>query len=117
MGSEIVPLPNARNSIHRNGNHPAGRFLVTGEANGEVVYSNVPISFMMGVHIETGIVIDEHHPLLGTSLKDKVLILPRGRESCGGSGVIMELLRVGASPAALVFRSLEEILTLGVCVS
>ncbi|KAF4947532.1 hypothetical protein FSARC_13950 [Fusarium sarcochroum] len=117
MRSEVVPLPGIQIGIRKSDNPLAGRFLITGEADGEVVFSNTPISFMMGVHIKTGIVIDEHHPLLGTSLKNKVVVFPRGRGSCGASGVIMELLRVDAAPAALVFRSLEEILTLGVLVA
>ncbi|KAM0550219.1 hypothetical protein ACHAPJ_009067 [Fusarium lateritium] len=117
MRSEVVPLPSARSHTPKSSNHPAGRFLIAGEADGEVVYSNTPISFMMGVHIKTGLVIDEHHPLLGTSLKNKIVVLPRGRGSCGASGVIMELLRVNAAPAALIFQSLEEILTLGVLVA
>ncbi|KAF5012030.1 hypothetical protein FDECE_1889 [Fusarium decemcellulare] len=114
MRSEVVPLQRTTNE---DGTNPVGRFLIIGEATAEIVFTNVPISFMMGVHRETGIVMDEHHPLLGTPLKGKVFVLPRGRGSCGGSGVIMELLRLGTAPAALIFRSLEEILTLGVLVA
>lgn len=118
MRSETVPLVRGRHAKAVNADgRPAGRFLVNGEASGDIVFSSVPISFMMGVHSETGVVVDEHHPLLGTPLRNKIVVLPRGRGSCSASGVIMELLHRGNAPAALVFRTLEEILTLGVLIA
>lgn len=100
-----------------NSRQVSGRFLIPGQAIGDVVFSNVPLSFMMGVDIETGMIMDKHHPLYGTSIKGKIFALPCGRGSCGGSGVMLEILRQQVAPAALVFRKMEEILTLGVLVS
>lgn len=90
------------------------RYLVPGNAQGEIVFSEIPISFMMGVHAETGVVQDEHHPLLGTGLKDKIVVIPQGRGSCAASAVILELLFQGNAPAAFIFKKIDEILTLGV---
>lgn len=90
------------------------RFLVPGNAQGEIVFSEIPISFMMGVDAETGIVQDEHHPLCGTGLKNKIVVIPQGRGSCAASGVILELLFQGNAPAAFIFKEPEEILTLGI---
>lgn len=92
----------------------SGRILVPGAASGDVIFSDMPLSFMMGVDSKTGTVIDAHHPLRGQQLHDKIVVLPCGRGSCSGSGVILELLLEGCAPAALVFSRREEILTLGV---
>jgi predicted aconitase len=46
-----------------------------------------------------------------------VLVLPSGRGSCSGSGVLLELILSGNAPAALVFSEPEEILMLGVIVA
>ena len=42
-----------------------GRCLVPGHASGAVLYSDVPLSFWMGIDTETGAIIDRHHPLCG----------------------------------------------------
>ena len=46
-------------------NEIVGRCLVPGHASGEVLYSDVPLSFWMGIDTETGVIIDRHHPLCG----------------------------------------------------
>ncbi|KAL2879776.1 hypothetical protein SGCOL_004819 [Colletotrichum sp. CLE4] len=91
--------------------------VVPGPAQGKVIFSDVPLSFMMGVDSKTGTVADAHHPLLGTSLKDSVLVIPAGRGSCSGSSAIAELILSGNAPAALIFRDVEMVLTLGVLVA
>ncbi|KAI0153450.1 hypothetical protein BJ166DRAFT_532793 [Pestalotiopsis sp. NC0098] len=97
-----------------NGTQVLSRFLVKGDAQGEIVATNVPISFMMGVNAQTGLIQDEHHPLRSTSIRNKILVVPRGRGSCSGSGVIIEMLVNGSAPAAFIFHAREDILTLGV---
>lgn len=91
-----------------------GRSLVGGEASGETLFSDVPISFWMGVDPATGIVIDRHHPLHGSSVAGKIVCIPGGRGSCSASGGILELIESGRAPAALVFAHADAILTLGV---
>ncbi|WP_338806964.1 aconitase X [Pseudomonas chlororaphis] len=91
--------------------------LVHGTAQGEVLFSDVPLSLWGGVDPYTSEVIDRHHPLSGKLLAGKVLVIPSGRGSCSGSAVIMELLLNGKAPAALVFAEDEEILTLGALVA
>ncbi|OHF04215.1 hypothetical protein CORC01_00554, partial [Colletotrichum orchidophilum] len=91
--------------------------VIPGQAQGRVIFSDIPLSFMMGVDSKTGIVADAHHPLHGTSLKGSVLVIPAGRGSCSGSSALAELILSGNAPAALIFRDLEMILTLGVLVA
>jgi predicted aconitase/predicted aconitase with swiveling domain len=92
----------------------AGRSVVPGAADGELLHADVGLSFMGGVDSSTGRVIDTHHPLHGQSVDGKVLALPSGRGSCSGSATLFELLLSGHAPAALIFRADEPILTLGV---
>jgi predicted aconitase with swiveling domain len=95
----------------------SGRSLVTGKAEGELLYANAGLSFWGGVDPSTGEVIDRHHSPSGQNIVGKILAVPGGRESCTGSSVLLELITNGHAPAALVFSEREEILTLGVMVA
>lgn len=95
----------------------SGRCLVTGSAQGELLYADVGLSFWGGVEPFTGEVIDRHHPLSGQFINGRVLAIPSGRGSCTGSSVLLELILNGHAPAALVFERVEDILTLGVLIA
>ncbi|WP_397449345.1 aconitase X [Pseudomonas sp. NA-150] len=95
----------------------SGRCLVSGSAQGELLYANVGLSFWGGVDPFSGEVIDRHHPLSGAILAHRVLAIPSGRGSCTGSSVLLELILNGHAPAALVFEQVEDILTLGVIIA
>ncbi|WP_414472420.1 aconitase X [Microvirga sp. M2] len=95
----------------------SGTAFVRGEAAGEVISSDVELSFWGGVDPVTGEVIDRHHPLSGRILTGKILAIPGGRGSCSGSGVILELLLNGKGPAAMVVERADDILTLGVVIA
>ncbi|KAI5210836.1 hypothetical protein AUEXF2481DRAFT_42946 [Aureobasidium subglaciale EXF-2481] len=94
-----------------------GRCLSEGYGAGPLLYSNIPLSFWGGVDPATGIVIDQHHPLAGSSLAGKILAIPSGRGSCSGSGVLLELLLNGNAPAGFIFEREELILTLGTIIA
>ncbi|KAJ5379758.1 Aconitase/3-isopropylmalate dehydratase large subunit alpha/beta/alpha subdomain 1/3 [Penicillium cataractarum] len=93
------------------------RVFIPGVAEGNLIGSNVALSFWGGVDPQTGTVIDTHHPLVGKSVAGKVLAIPSGRGSCTGSGVILELLLNGSQPSALIFAREEMILTIGVLIA
>lgn len=109
VGINAAPLPNGL-TVH-------GTAYVSGNASGEVVASDVELSFWGGVDPQTGEVIDRHHPLSGKSLKDSILVIPGGRGSCTGSGVMLQLLLNDMGPRAILFERREDILTLGVVVA
>lgn len=94
-----------------------GRSLVTGRAEGELLFADMGLSFWGGVDPFSGEVIDRHHPLSGQNLARRVLAIPSGRGSCTGSSVMMELLSGEHAPSALVLAEADEILTLGVLVA
>lgn len=94
-----------------------GRVLVSGSAEGEVLFTDTALSFWGGADAATGEIIDRHHPLSGERLTGRVLALPTSRGSCTGSGVILELILNGKGPAAIVLEHPEAIITLGVIVA
>jgi len=95
----------------------SGRFLVAGTGHGDLLVSDTALSFWGGVDSRTGAIIDQHHPLRGQSLAQRVLAIPGARGSCSGSGTLLELILNGHAPAAIVVYEREEILSLGVLVA
>lgn len=96
--------------------HP-GRFLVAGTGQGELLVSETALSFWGGVDCRTGAIVDQHHPLRGQSLAQRVLAIPGARGSCSGSGTLLELILNGHAPAAIVVVEREEILSVGALVA
>lgn len=94
-----------------------GRQIIAGTAEGDVLASSISLSFWGGVNPENGMIIDQHHPLVGQSVTGKILAIPGGRGSCSGSGVMLELLLNERQASALIFEREEMILTLGVIVA
>ena len=83
----------------------------------EVLHSEIGISFWGGIDPETGIIIDQTHPLHGKCVTDKILCIPSGRGSCTGSQVMLELILNGKSPFAIILRSADSILCTGAIVA
>lgn len=90
---------------------------VEGNVSGELLASNIELSFWGGVDHVTGEVIDRSHPLVRQCLKDKILAIPGGRGSCSGSATILELIMNGNGPRALIFERANEILAVGLFVA
>jgi len=90
-----------------------GQPMVAGAAAGIALTSTEPLSFWGGVSPETGEVIDRRHPLSGTFLPGRILVLPGGRGSCSASGVLLEAIRNGTAPAAILLSRPDPILALG----
>ena len=93
------------------------RFLLRGEARGEVVVLDEPLSMWGGFDPETGEVIDRHHPQAGINLTGRVVVMPSGRGSSSSSTVLAEAIRLGTAPAAIVLRQPDDIILLGALVA
>lgn len=87
--------------------------IVAGEACAPALCSRVPLSFWGGVDPHTGKIIDVHHDLKGQCITGKVLLIPAGRGSCSGSGIMLEMIRERTAPAALISIEAEPIISLG----
>ena len=94
-----------------------GRAIISSNVSGALLVCDEQLSFWGGVDPTSGQIIDEHHPQRGESLADRVVVVPGSRGSCTGSGVLLEMAFNGVAPRALVFRTEENILTLGALVA
>lgn len=86
--------------------------LVPGDARGELAVSTVPLSFWGGFDATSGRVTDVRHDLCGQSLTGKVLVIPASRGSSSSSGVLLESIRLGTCPAAIISQVAEPILAI-----
>lgn len=94
-----------------------GRSVVPGKAEGKVLLSKTPISFLGGIDPETGIFIEPGHPLEGISVAGRILAFPTGKGSTVGSYVIYRLVKTGLGPAAIVNASSEAIVAAGAIIA
>ena len=78
---------------------------------------SAPISFWGGVDPATGRIADVRHPQHGASVSGRVLFLPGTIGSSSASAVLLELVRGGLAPAALVLHEPDAILLLGLVVA
>ena len=99
------------------GQRLTGRVVIAGAASGTAVVSAQPISFWGGVDPTSGRIIDPRHELFGQEVCGKVLAFPYGKGSSTTSLIILELLRVGKAPAAIINVHTEPILATGPVVS
>ena len=94
-----------------------GRPIVPGSAAGTALVSKEPLSFWGGVCPQTGEIIDRRHELSGASVTGKVFVLPAGRGSSTSSASLMQSIKTGVAPAAIINLSVDPILALGSIVS
>ena len=95
-----------------------GEVLVAGEAgSGPALVLSAPISFWGGVDPTTGTIVDVRHPEHGETIAGRVLFLPATIGSSSASAVLLELVRNGNAPAALVLHEPDAILLLGLIVA
>ncbi len=87
--------------------------MVAATAEGISLVLEEPLSWWGGIDSASGAVIDRHHPQYGAETSGRILILPHGRGSSGGSAVLAESIRAGTGPAGLVLRAVDPILVVG----
>ncbi len=90
-----------------------GLSILSGQCQGPVVWTDTPLSFWGGVDPETGIIVDRHHPLCGTCITNRVLVVPATRGSSTSSGVFLEMIRAKTAPVGIVTLQLDPVLALG----
>jgi predicted aconitase with swiveling domain len=93
--------------------HLSGQVIVAGQARGEALVTDVPLSLWGGLDPASGEIIDRRHPLSGTCLSGRVLVLPHGRGSCSASGVLIEAIRNATAPVAILTTRVDPIIGLG----
>jgi predicted aconitase with swiveling domain len=94
-----------------------GRAVVEGAAAGRALVSTEPLSFGGGYDQRTGEIIDRRHPLSGQIAAGRVLAVPAARGSSTGTAVLLESVRAGTAPAALITCGPDRYLALAAIVA
>ncbi len=79
-----------------------GKVIIHGTARGTALVSHEPLSFWGGYDWKTGEIIDRRHMLSGSIAKDKILAIPFTRGSSTTTAVLLEAIRAGTAPAAII---------------
>jgi predicted aconitase with swiveling domain len=89
-----------------------GRPVVSGRAQGEALVSDDPLSFWGGYDYHTGEITDRRHPLSGAIASGRVLGVPFSRGSSTTTAVLLESVRAGTAPAAILTTSVDSFFAL-----
>lgn len=94
-----------------------GRGIARGIGSGDLLVSEAPLSFLSGVDPETGVIVEQGHPLRGTCIAGRVLAFDHGKGSTVGSYVLYALSRNGHGPVAIINQEAETIIAVGAIIS
>ncbi len=75
---------------------------------GEALVTDVPITFLGFVNRITGEIEEDGHPINGMSMKDKILIFPKGSGSTVAPYVLLGLFYNGNGPKAIINTDLDQ---------
>lgn len=79
-----------------------GKPFIPGSASGVALVSNEPLSFWGGYDWKSGEIIDRRHPLSRSVAKGKILAVPFTRGSSTTTAVLLESIRAGTAPNAII---------------
>jgi predicted aconitase with swiveling domain len=87
--------------------------LVAGSARGPLLKLAAPLSFWGGVSPTTGTITQPRHPDHGRCIAGVVLAIASPIGSSSSSSVLLELIRNGRAPVAIVLGQADAILVVG----
>jgi predicted aconitase with swiveling domain len=79
-----------------------GKSVIPGTASGIALVSKEPLSFWGGYDWKSGEITDRRHPLSGENAKGKILVVPFTRGSSTTTAVLLEAIREGTAPIAII---------------
>ena len=88
------------------------RTIIKGVARAAVLVSHEPLSFWGGYDWQTGEIIDRRHDLSGQFAKGRILALPFTRGSSTTTAVLLEAIRNGTAPAAILTTATDFFISL-----
>ena len=94
-----------------------GNAIIPGTAEGLALVSQEPLSFWGGYDYHTGTIIDKRHPLAGAHASGRILALPFTRGSSTTTAVLLEAIRAGTAPAAIVSNAPDSFFALAAIVA
>jgi predicted aconitase with swiveling domain len=89
-----------------------GKAVVKGKARGVALVSDEPLSFWGGYDYHTGEITDRRHPLSGAIAAGRVLALPFTRGSSTTTAILLEAVRAGTAPAAILTTGVDAFFAL-----
>ena len=90
----------------------AGRAIVEGAVEGEALVTSDALSFWGGYDFRTGEIIDKHHPLAGVRAAGRILAVPFSKGSSTTTAVLLEAVRAGTAPAAILTTGVDSFFAL-----
>ncbi len=106
--SPISPVTGDKGNKGNEGN----RVVIEGDAAGEALVANEPISFWGGYDYRTGEIIDRRHPLSGKIAAGKILAVSFTRGSSTTTAVLLEAIRARTAPAAILTTGIDSFFAL-----
>ncbi len=94
-----------------------GQPVVPGQAQGRALVSAEPLSFWGGYDFHSGEIIDRRHPLAGANAAGRVLALPFTRGSSTTTAVLLEAVKAGTAPAAILTTGVDKFFALAAIVA
>ncbi len=94
-----------------------GEPLVPGRAEAEILGSSEPLSFWGGYDAATGTIIDRRHALSGRNAAGRILVIPSTRGSSTTTAILLEAIRQGTAPAAILTSGPDRFLALAAIVA
>ena len=93
------------------------RVLVGGTAAGPVAALSAPLSLWGGFDLDSGRICDASHPQHGLALAGTILVMPGARGSSSSSSALVEAVRRGTAPRAIILSRVDPILVIGALVA
>ena len=90
-----------------------GRGVVGGVVAGKAVVSHEPIVWCHGVDPASGLIVDVRVQIRGQSIEDLIFVYPHGKGSTTSSTWLLETIRRGNGPRAIINRETEMIVAAG----
>ena len=89
------------------------RALTPGQAAGRIALLSSPLSLWGGLDVESGTICDVNHPEHGLRLRGRILAMKAARGSSSSSSALVEAIRRGNAPAAILLGRVDPILVIG----
>jgi predicted aconitase with swiveling domain len=86
--------------------------VIPGKGQGEALVSAEPLSLWGGYDYHTGEIIDRRHPLSGQIAAGRILALPFARGSSTTTAVLLEAVKAGTAPAAILTTGVDSFFAL-----
>ncbi|MHA2026356.1 MAG: aconitase X swivel domain-containing protein [Candidatus Thorarchaeota archaeon] len=91
--------------------------LLSGVASGTALVTSQPICFWGGLDPKTGTITERGHELKGQNVAGTVFVFPTGKGSSTTSAILLESVRCGTAPAAIVNLKTEPMIVIGAIIA